>query len=180
MWYNAQDYRAFKADCWNDAEAAFHTKDGLDDTICRSIQLKADDICERGIEHLIDEDYYIHRCKHKKIAMETVLEEQADQRYFGTFSPAFLAEQYMDVSRQSQNEAYLRGLRDELAALEYTADANTIRWESTKTSRSLPPTIQPFSCPHTSSSSSSSSSNGGIPFCPRDRKYHSVASTRGA
>ena len=118
-WYQKHQYVAFKRECLY----VWHL------SINGEIKNNSD-WCERGLEHIIDDDRRKNREWHKKCAMSSVLETQRIQRLQqeqqrqvddGTSnkigSPELLAELYQQTSSLAQLEAHSRGLQDELAVV---------------------------------------------------------------
>ena len=119
-WYQKHQYVAFKREClyvWHLSINGEIKNNG--------------DWCERGLEHIIDDDRRKNREWHKKCAISSVLETQRIQRLQQEqqqrqdddttsnkiVSPELLAEMYQQTSSLAQLEAHSRGLQDELAVV---------------------------------------------------------------
>lgn len=77
------------------------------------ILLAEDGYCKRGLEFLSNPEGFKSRSKNKAYAGEVVMEEQHLQRSMGIVDLEYLAEVYLEASKDSRCLAHVMGLRDE-------------------------------------------------------------------
>jgi hypothetical protein len=84
---------------------------------------KGEELCIRGLEHLVEEDVADYRAEKMIASIDAVLDEQDQQRDEEVDDPATIATIYTEIVSPLLREAYLVGLRD---AKEATAAAEQI------------------------------------------------------
>jgi hypothetical protein len=126
IWYEKNDYQAFKQDIHKTRELALLGRLNCDQT--------ADLFCERGLEHVIKKKCGALHRERRRNGLEVVIGEQYDQKLEGISSPDFLAKLYADISASSRHDAHTRGLKDEEDVVCY-ADQEKVR--NDKTGRDL-------------------------------------------
>jgi hypothetical protein len=77
-----------------------------------------EDICIRGLEHMVEEDVADYRAEKMIASVDAVLDEQEDQRNEETYDADIIAKMYAEIAAPLQKEAYLVALRDALDAKE--------------------------------------------------------------
>jgi len=73
---------------------------------------KGEELCIRGLEHLVEEDVADYRAEKMIASIDAVLDEQDEQRDEDVFDGDIIAEIYTEIVTPLQREAYLVGLRD--------------------------------------------------------------------
>jgi hypothetical protein len=71
-----------------------------------------DELCTRGLEHLIEEDVADYRAEKMIASIDAVLDEQDEQMDENIYDPYTIAEVYSEIVAPLSREAYLVGLRD--------------------------------------------------------------------
>jgi hypothetical protein len=77
-----------------------------------------EDVCIRGLEHLVEEDVADYRAEKMIASVDAVLDEQEDQRNEEIYDADIIAKMYAEIAAPLQKEAYLVALRDALDATE--------------------------------------------------------------
>jgi hypothetical protein len=73
---------------------------------------KGEELCIRGLEHLVEEDVADYRAEKMVASIDAVLDEQEEQLEANIYDPAIIAEIYAKIVTPLSREAYLVGLRD--------------------------------------------------------------------
>jgi hypothetical protein len=73
---------------------------------------KGEELCIRGLEHLVEEDVADYRAEKMIASIDAVLDEQDEQLDANMYDPAVIAKIYSDIVAPLMREAYLIGLRD--------------------------------------------------------------------
>eukprot|EP00980_Cylindrotheca_fusiformis_P026196 scaffold15514_cov129-Cylindrotheca_fusiformis.AAC.4 len=73
---------------------------------------KGEELCIRGLEHLVEEDVADYRAEKMIASIDAVLDEQDDQRDEDVYDGDIIAEIYTEIVTPLLREAYLVGLRD--------------------------------------------------------------------
>ena len=71
-----------------------------------------EELCIRGLEHLVEEDVADYRAEKMIASIDAVLDEQDEQRDEDIYDADIIAEIYSEIVTPLQREAYLVGLRD--------------------------------------------------------------------
>jgi len=71
-----------------------------------------EELCIRGLEHLVEEDVADYRAEKMIASIDAVLDEQDEQRDEDIYDGDIIAEIYTEIVTPLQREAYLVGLRD--------------------------------------------------------------------
>jgi hypothetical protein len=71
-----------------------------------------EELCIRGLEHLVEEDVADYRAEKMIASIDAVLDEQDEQRDEDVFDPDIIAQMYAEIVSPLLREAYLVGLRD--------------------------------------------------------------------
>lgn len=71
-----------------------------------------EELCIRGLEHLVEEDVADYRAEKMIASIDAVLDEQDDQADENVYDPDVIAEIYGEIVSPLLREAYLVGLRD--------------------------------------------------------------------
>jgi len=71
-----------------------------------------EELCIRGLEHLVEEDVADYRAEKMIASIDAVLDEQDEQRDEDIYDGDIIAELYTKIATPLQREAYLVGLRD--------------------------------------------------------------------
>lgn len=73
---------------------------------------KGEELCIRGLEHLVEEDVADYRAEKMIASIDAVLDEQDEQREENVYDGDIIAEIYTEIVTPLLREAYLVGLRD--------------------------------------------------------------------
>lgn len=73
---------------------------------------KGEELCIRGLEHLVEEEVADYRAEKMVASIDAVLDEQEDQYEANVYDPDLIAEIYAKIVTPLLREAYLVGLRD--------------------------------------------------------------------
>lgn len=73
---------------------------------------EGEELCIRGLEHLVEEDVADYRAEKMIASIDAVLDEQDDQADEDIYDPDMIAEIYGEIVSPLLREAYLVGLRD--------------------------------------------------------------------
>lgn len=73
---------------------------------------EGEELCIRGLEHLVEEDVADYRAEKMIASIDAVLDEQDDQADEDIYDPDTIAEIYGEIVSPLLREAYLVGLRD--------------------------------------------------------------------
>lgn len=73
---------------------------------------KGEELCIRGLEHLVEEDVADYRAEKMIASIDAVLDEQDEQREEDVYDGDIIAEIYTEIVTPLLREAYLVGLRD--------------------------------------------------------------------
>jgi hypothetical protein len=73
---------------------------------------KGEELCIRGLEHLVEEDVADYRAEKMIASIDAVLDEQDEQRDEDEYDMEIIAEIYTEIVTPLLREAYLVGLRD--------------------------------------------------------------------
>lgn len=73
---------------------------------------KGEELCIRGLEHLVEEDVADYRAEKMIASIDAVLDEQDEQRDEDIYDGDIIAEIYTEIVTPLLREAYLVGLRD--------------------------------------------------------------------
>mmetsp|Transcript_26182 Transcript_26182/g.62206 ORF Transcript_26182/g.62206 Transcript_26182/m.62206 type:complete len:438 (+) Transcript_26182:228-1541(+) len=73
---------------------------------------EGEELCTRGLEHLVEEDVADYRAEKMIESIDAVLDEQDEQIDENIYDPYTIAEVYGDIVTPLLREAYLVGLRD--------------------------------------------------------------------
>jgi hypothetical protein len=73
---------------------------------------KGEELCIRGLEHLVEEDVADYRAEKMIASIDAVLDEQDEQRDEDEYDGDIIAEIYTEIVTPLLREAYLVGLRD--------------------------------------------------------------------
>jgi hypothetical protein len=122
-WYRKRDYQKMSAEVSRIAKliAKGQDVDGRED------------ICVRGLEHMVEEDVADYRAEKMIASVDAVLDEQEDQRNEETYDDDIIAKLYAEIAAPLQKEAYLVGLRDALDATEAREEMWAEKENETKT-----------------------------------------------
>lgn len=101
-WYRKQDFIRMSDDVSEIAKLLGDGKEFLD----------GEELCIRGLEHLVEEDVADYRAEKMIASIDAVLDEQDDQADEDVYDPDLIAEIYGDIVSPLLREAYLVGLRD--------------------------------------------------------------------
>ena len=71
-----------------------------------------EELCVRGLEHLVEEDVADYRAEKMIASIDAVLDEQDEQRDEDVYDPDIIAQLYSEIVSPLLREAYLVGLRD--------------------------------------------------------------------
>jgi hypothetical protein len=71
-----------------------------------------EELCIRGLEHLVEEDVADYRAEKMIASIDAVLDEQDEQAEEDIYDPDMIAEIYSEIVNPLLREAYLVGLRD--------------------------------------------------------------------
>jgi hypothetical protein len=112
-WYRKKDFMRMSEDVSEIAQLVAKGKESHN----------GEDLCIRGLEHLVEEDVADYRAEKMIASIDAVLDEQDEQRDEDVNDPDIIAELYTEIVTPLQREAYLVGLRD---AKEATAAAEQI------------------------------------------------------
>jgi hypothetical protein len=107
-WYRKRDYVKMSAEVSKIAKLIAKGKD-VDGR---------EDLCIRGLEHLVEVDVADYRAETMIASVDAVLDEQEDQRNEETYDSDIIAKIYAELAAPLQKEAYLVALRDALDAKE--------------------------------------------------------------
>lgn len=125
-WYRKRDYQKMSAEVSKIAKLIAKGQD-LDGR---------EDICIRGLEHMVEEDVADYRAEKMIASVDAVLDEQEDQRNEETYDADIIAEMYAEIAAPLQKEAYLVGLRDALDATEAVEEMWVVKEKTKKTKSS--------------------------------------------
>ena len=75
-----------------------------------------EELCTRGLEHLIDDEIAEYRAEKMIQSVDAVLDEQDEQRFENIFDQDAIAQVYGEIAAPLLKEAYLVALRDALDA----------------------------------------------------------------
>jgi hypothetical protein len=116
-WYRKKDFQRMSEDV---TEIANLVAKGTDSH-------KGEELCVRGLEHLVEEDVADYRAEKMIASIDAVLDEQDEQRDEEVCDPDIIAQLYTEIVSPLLREAYLVGLRDAqeaAAAAEQIPDAS--------------------------------------------------------
>lgn len=105
-WYRKRDFARMSEEVSQVAEliADGQTHDG------------EEELCTRGLEHLIDDEIAEYRAEKMIQSVDAVLDEQDEQRFENIFDQDAIAKVYGEIAAPLLREAYLVALRDALDA----------------------------------------------------------------
>jgi hypothetical protein len=105
-WYRKRDFARMSEEVNQVAElvSSGQTSDG------------GEELCTRGLEHLIEEEIADYRAEKMIQSVDAVLDEQDDQRFENIFDQDTIAKLYGEIAAPLQREAYLVALRDAVDA----------------------------------------------------------------
>ena len=113
-WYSRSDYQSFRQDCYMTIDMATAAREA-------GKRLSGSKVfCERGLEHMIDEERSRLRRERVQEGVEVVLDEQEFQRNQRMDLPEIIAEMYNDISSQAHLDAHDVGLQYEKEMLRET------------------------------------------------------------
>lgn len=101
-WYRKQDFIRMSDEV---AEIAKLLADGKESH-------EGEELCIRGLEHLVEEDVADYRAEKMIASIDAVLDEQDDQAEEDVYDPDTIAAIYGEIVSPLLREAYLVGLRD--------------------------------------------------------------------
>jgi hypothetical protein len=101
-WYRKKDFIRMSDEV---AEIAKLLADGKE-------SYEGEELCIRGLEHLVEEDVADYRAEKMIASIDAVLDEQDDQADEDVYDPDTIAEIYGEIVSPLLREAYLVGLRD--------------------------------------------------------------------
>jgi len=101
-WYRKKDFMRMSDEV---SEIAQMVADGIDSH-------NGEDICVRGLEHLVEEDVADYRAEKMIASIDAVLDEQDEQREAEADDPTVIANIYGELASPLLREAYLVGLKD--------------------------------------------------------------------
>jgi hypothetical protein len=105
-WYRKRDFARMSEEVNQVAElvSSGQTSDG------------GEELCTRGLEHLIEEEVADYRAEKMIQSVDAVLDEQDDQRFENIFDQDTIAKLYGEIAAPLQRDAYLVALRDAVDA----------------------------------------------------------------
>ena len=106
---------------------------------------EGEELCTRGLEHLVEEDVADYRAEKMIESIDAVLDEQDEQIDENIYDPYTIAEVYGDIVTPLLREAYLVGLRDAKEGAAAAAAIPDIRddYMTTSTSNNRPAAAAP-------------------------------------
>lgn len=101
-WYRKKDFMRMSEEV---SEIAQLIADGKE-------TYNGEELCIRGLEHLVEEDVADYRAEKMIASIDAVLDEQDEQRDEDIYDGEIIAEIYTEIATPLLREAYLVGLRD--------------------------------------------------------------------
>ncbi len=101
-WYDKDDFNRMSD---NVSEIAQLIADG-------ETMLDGEEICSRGLEHIVEEELADYRAEKMINSIDAVLDEQEEQWDEGKEEPGLIAELYAEYAKPLLKEAHLIGLKD--------------------------------------------------------------------
>jgi hypothetical protein len=151
-WYRKKDFMRMSEDVSEIAQLVAKGKESHN----------GEELCIRGLEHLVEEDVADYRAEKMIASIDAVLDEQDEQRDEDVNDPDIIAELYTEIVTPLLREAYLVGLRD---AKEATVAAEQI------------PDINPEDMTKNSKLPKSSKSSGSSGSDTTNKSFQTMAST---
>jgi len=101
---------------WYDKDDFNHMSDNVSD-IAKLISdgetiLNGEELCTRGLEHIVEEELADYRAEKMINSIDAVLDEQEEQWDEGKEEPGLIAELYAEYAKPLLREAHLIGLKD--------------------------------------------------------------------
>ena len=101
-WYRKKDFTKMSEDVSEIADLVAKGRDSRN----------GEELCIRGLEHLVEEDVADYRAEKMIASIDAVLDEQDEQRDEDVYDPDIIAQLYTEIVSPLLREAYLVGLRD--------------------------------------------------------------------
>jgi len=101
-WYRKKDFMRMSEEVSEIAQLSSNGKETYN----------GEELCIRGLEHLVEEDVADYRAEKMIASIDAVLDEQDEQRDEDIYDGDIIAELYTKIATPLQREAYLVGLRD--------------------------------------------------------------------
>mmetsp|Transcript_22726 Transcript_22726/g.56152 ORF Transcript_22726/g.56152 Transcript_22726/m.56152 type:complete len:299 (+) Transcript_22726:1014-1910(+) len=101
-WYRKKDFMRMSEEVSDIAQLIANGKETYN----------GEELCIRGLEHLVEEDVADYRAEKMIASIDAVLDEQDEQRDEDIYDGDIIAEIYTEIVTPLQREAYLVGLRD--------------------------------------------------------------------
>ena len=119
-----------------------------------------EELCTRGLEHLVEEDVADYRAEKMVASVDAVLDEQEEQRSEENYDPDIIAAIYAEIVAPLQKQAYLTALRDALDATNAVKEMDE-KMATNRSSAESHPRVPTRSCETTDSDAT----NGSYETC---------------